>query len=171
MQTKVQVNRVTQIRLFTGVSQQPGYLVDVKVVFVQWPRGRLLGAPPSTKCYICSGSRVGGLVRVRILGAVLTEGRATAQVCDPRLLVAAVGEVGFTRFVQVLGQEDQAAVWGFRLAGAAGDEAPGVVLRGVGQAEVITTSPRCGALIEGGGFLGNTPLLLLLQLSNFLLIM
>lgn len=73
--------------------------------------------------------------------------------------------------LHVLGQEDQAAVWCFRLTGAAGDEVPGVVLRGVGQTEVITTSPSCGALIKGGRFPGNTPALLLLQLSNFLLIM
>lgn len=73
--------------------------------------------------------------------------------------------------MQVLGQEDQAAVQHFGLTGAAGDEAPGVVLRGVGQTEVITVGPRCGALIKGGCFLGNTPPpLLLRQLSNFLFI-
>lgn len=142
-----------------------------RVVFVQWPRERVVGAPPSAKCYICSGSGVGSFIRVWIPGAVLAERWTTAQVCNPWLLVAAVGKAGFRRLPQFLGQEDQAAVWCFRLTGAAGDEAPGVILRGVGQPEVITMSPCRGALIKGGCFLGDRPPLLLLQLSNFLLIM
>lgn len=103
----------------------------------------------------------GGLVGVRVPGAVLAEGRETAHVGDPRLLVAAVGDVA------VVGQKEQAALWRFVLTGAAGDEAPGVVLRGVGQLHVTTESPRRGALIKGHGSPGDTPLLL--QLSNFLL--
>lgn len=54
----------------------------------------------SITCYICSGSRVDGLVGVWIPGAVLTERRATAQVSDPRLLVATVGQVGFRCLVE-----------------------------------------------------------------------
>lgn len=130
-----------------------------------------MAAAPPTKCYIYLGSRVGGLVRVWILGAVLAERRTAAQVCNPRLLVAAVRVIGVGCFVQVLGEEDQAALWCFWLTGAAGDEAPGVVLRGVGQTQVITESPRCGAFIKSGCFLGDTPALLLFQYSNFLLIM
>lgn len=73
--------------------------------------------------------------------------------------------------MQVLWQEDQAAVWHSGLTGAAGDEAPSVVLRRVGQTELITVGPRGGALVKGGCFLGNAPPpLLLFQLSNFLLI-
>lgn len=161
MQTKSQVTCVTQIRLFAGVSLQPGYLINVKVV-------QLLHGP-STKCYILSGSWVGSLIGVWIPGAVLAEGWATAQICNPRLLVAAVGEVGLRCLVQVL--EYQAAVWHFGLTWAAGDEASSIVLRSVGQTEVGTKSPRCGALIKSGCCLGLAlPPLLLLQLCNFLLI-
>lgn len=159
MQTKVQVTCVTQKRLFTGVSLQPGYLMNVKVV-------QLLRGPP-TKCYILSGSWVGSLIGVWIPGAVLAEGWAAAQICNPRLLVTTIGEVGLRCLVQVL--EDQAAVWHFGLTGAAGDEASGIILRGVGQTKVSTKSPRCGALIISGCCLGLAlPPLLLLQLCNFL---
>lgn len=127
----------------------------------------LVTAVISTKCYNCSGSRVGSLIRVWIPAAVLlAEGGTTTEVGDARLLVAAVGEVGVRCLLQVLGHEDRAALRCSWLRGAAGDEAPGVILWGVDQREVATRAviPRCGALISGGCSLGIAPPLLLLQL-------
>lgn len=71
--------------------------------------------------------------------------------------------------VQVLVEGGQAAVWCLGLTGATGAEAPGVVLRGVGPAELVTTGPSCGALIGSGWCLGKAPTpLLLLQHGDFL---
>lgn len=130
-----------------------------------WPRGS------SATCYTCSGSRVGSFIRVWVPVAVLAERRSAAQVSDARLLIAAVGEAGLGWLVKALGQDKWAAVCHFGLEGAAGDEAPGVVLRGVGQTEVTAVGPCCGALIVGGCSQGDTlPHLFLLQLSDLLLI-
>lgn len=71
--------------------------------------------------------------------------------------------------MSILGEDDQTAVWPFSLTGAAGYEAPIVVLWGVDHAEVIAGVPCCGALIKDGCFLGGAPAsFLLFQLSYFL---
>lgn len=71
--------------------------------------------------------------------------------------------------MSILGEDDQTAVWPFSLTGAAGYEAPIVVLWGVDHAEVIARVPCCGALIKDGCFLGGAPAsFLLFQLSYFL---
>lgn len=124
---------------------------------------------PSSVCYMWLRSRVSSLIRVLIPGAVLTDGRATTQVCDPRFLVAAIWEAGFRWLVSILGEDHQTAVQPSSLTGAAGNEAPIVVLWGVDHAEVIAVGPCCGALIKDGCSLGDAPAsLLLLQLSYFL---
>lgn len=124
---------------------------------------------PFSACYIWLRSRVGSLIRVLIPGAVLTDGRATAQVCDSWFLITAVWEAGFRWLMSILGEDDQTAVWPFSLTGAAGYEAPIVVLWGVDHAEVIARVPCCGALIKDGCFPGGAPAsFLLFQLSYFL---
>lgn len=117
-------------------------------------------------CYIWLRSWVGSLVRVLIPAAVLADGRATTQVCDPWFLVTAVWEAGFRQLVSILWEDYQTTVWPSSLTGTAGDEAPIIVLWGVGHAEVIAVGPCCGALIKDGPFLGDAPAsFLLLQLS------
>lgn len=119
---------------------------------------------PFSVCYMWLRSRVSSLIRVLIPGAVLTDGRATTQVCDPRFLVTAIWEAGFRWLVSILGEDHQTAV-----QPSAGYEAPIVVLWGVDHAEVIAVGPCCGALIKDGCFLGDAPAsFLLLQLSYFL---
>lgn len=129
---------------------------------VWWPSGS------STTRYIYSSSWEDSFIWVWIPGAVFTEGWTATQVCDPWLMVAVVRQAAFRL---VLWRKDQAAFHYPGLTGAAGEEASDVVLRGVGQNEVFTLNPRCGAFIKGSCFLWNTPPpLLLFQLSNFLFI-
>lgn len=110
--------------------------------------------------------RAGGLIRVGVPAAVLAQRRAAAHVGDARLLIAAGGRAGLARLVQAGGRDK-----GPGLQGAAGHKAPGVVLRGVGQAEAVAGGPSCRAhLTRGHASLADAPPHLhLLQLGNLLL--
>lgn len=109
----------------------------------------------------------GGLVGVGVPAAVLAERRAAAHVGDARLLVATGGEAGLAGLVRAGGRGKRPG-----LQGAAGHEAPGVVLRCVGQAQAVAGGPGGGAPLTGGrsSLADAPPHLLLLQLGDLLMV-
>lgn len=126
-----------------------------------------LSTPPEGGASWLHWLRGDGLVRVGVPAAVLAERRAAAHVGDSRLLVAAGGRAGLAGLVEVGGRDKEPG-----LQGAAGHEAPGVVLRGVGQAQAVAGGPGCGAPLTGGDSslaVDAPPHLHLFQLGNFLM--
>lgn len=109
---------------------------------------------------ICSGRWIDGLIGIGVSGALLAQRRTAAQVCNPGLLVAAA-RLGFQAGV-VRREDGGAAVQVFW--SAAGQEAAGVILRSVGQSQVVPRIPRWEAFVWGGG----APALFTRHLCDFL---